>query len=326
MGFGFNLGNCFDMPQNPTGISDVRRVIDLYAGAGAKHVRIPVTWMDGFGGNHLADSRGVLIARSPRLLDLKAAVSYALQRNLYVVINTHHEHWLKRGYNGAAHDGIFSNLWKNIATEFRTESPRLIFEILNEPDEAFGSWGGPVRPPDPIAIERTRRINSVGYNAIRSTGGLNARRVIMFGVNGMGNHSMLAQVYPTKPTLPGMGRDAFIVATLHTYDPWEFCGEDGRLAAYPGTQAVQQGVYRALDHAARMGIAVNCGEYGVGRRTNASERNTDTVREYYRVVTKAVLGRGASATPWDDRGWFGLIEPNSGGYRFRFGLVDAMLR
>ena len=326
MGFGFNLGNCFDLGLNPTSMSDVRKVIDLYAKEGAKHVRIPVTWMDGFSGDHLADTNGKLNAQSPRLGELRAAVRYALAKDLYVIVNTHHEHWLKRDYNGAKHDLIFSNLWKGIAGEFKGESQNLIFEVLNEPEGAFGSWGGNIKPQDPMALEKTRHINNVGYKAIRATGGQNAKRVVMFGMNGQGNHSMFPMLYPNRESLPGGGKDAFIVATLHTYDPWPFCGEDGRLAEYPGEQAIKSGITRVLDHAAKLGIGANYGEFGVGRKDRAQERNSDTVREYYRLVTKTVLARGASATPWDDRGWFGLIEPNSGGYRFKFGLVDAMLR
>ncbi len=325
MGFGFNLGNAFDLGLNPTNLADVQKVVDLYAGAGAKHVRIPVTWMDGFGGNHLADPTGKINLKSPRFLELKAAVGYALRKNLYVVVNTHHEHWLKRSYNGSGHDAIFANLWKGIANEFKSEGPKLIFEVLNEPEDAFGSWGGAVKPQDAAALEKTRHINLVGYNAIRSTGGNNATRIVMFGMNGQGNHSMFPALYPTRESLPGGGRDPAIVATLHTYDPWAFCGQDGKMAAYPGAESVKKSITTVLEHAAKLGVGANYGEYGVGRNNNFEERNSDTVREYYRVVTKTVLDAGASATPWDDRGWFGLIEAKNGGYQFRFGLVQAAL-
>lgn len=324
MGFGFNLGNSFDVGLNPTSLPDIQKVIDLYVGAGVKHVRIPVTWMDGFSGKHLADSSGKLNVKSPRFIELKAAVRYALKKNLYVIVNTHHEHWLKRAYNGAKHDAIFTNLWKGIANEFKSESPKLIFEVLNEPEDAFGSWGGKINPQDPSAMEKTRNINLVGYSAIRSTGGNNATRIVMFGMNGQGNHSMFPSLYPTRSSLPGGGMDRNIVATLHTYDPWTFCGQDGKLSAYPGADAVKQSVQTVLDHAAKLGIGANYGEYGVGRKDKVEERNTDTVREYYRVVTKTILDAGASATPWDDRGWFGLIEANNGAYQFKYGLVQAM--
>jgi aryl-phospho-beta-D-glucosidase BglC (GH1 family) len=325
MGFGFNLGNCFDLGINPTALTDVRKVIDLYAGAGAKHVRIPVTWMDGFDGKHLADASGNINVQASRFMDLKAAVRYALSKNLYVVINAHHEHWLKRSYSGDKHDSIFANLWKGIATQFSSESPKLIFEVLNEPEDVFGSWGGYVKPYDAAALTKTRHINEVGYKAIRATGGKNATRIVMFGMNGQGNHSMLAAMYPTRDGLPGAGKDANIIATLHTYDPWPFCGQDGKLSEYPGADAVVKSLRGVLAHAKKLGIGVNYGEYGVGRKEQQSDRDSGVVREYYRVVTKTVLESGASATPWDDRGWFGLIEPKDAGYRFKYGLVPEMI-
>jgi hypothetical protein len=148
----------------------------------------------------------------------------------------------------------------------------------------------------------------------------------MFGMNGQGNQSMFPTLYPNRESLPGGGKDPCIMATLHTYDPWPFCGENGRLADCPGSQAISSGITRALAHAARLGIGANYGEFGVGRKDQAQERNSDTVREYYRVVAKTVLARGASATPWDDRGWFGLIEKSGDGYQFKYGLVDSMLK
>ncbi|MFZ4507857.1 MAG: glycoside hydrolase family 5 protein [Fimbriimonas sp.] len=326
MGTGFNLGNTFDIKANPTDLRDVRKVIDLYANAGLTHVRMPVTWMDGFDGDHLADTSGTINTKHARLRELKLAVDYALGKGLYVVINTHHENWLKKNYNGAAHDAAFANLWKGIATEFKTRNHHLVFEILNEPDGVFGDWGGPVKPYDAIALERTRKINQVGYDAIRATGGSNTSRIIMFGTNGQGNHTMLAPLYPSAETLPGKGKDPYIAATVHSYDPWGFCGQDGVNSACPGDATVKESIEKVLAHAAKLKIGINYGEFGVGRAANQNDRNTPAVKGYYRTVTRTVRAAGMSVTPWDDRGLFGLIEAEQGGYRFKFGIVPEMLK
>ena len=147
----------------------------------------------------------------------------------------------------------------------------------------------------------------------------------MFGVNGWGNHSLLDDVYPTASALPGQGQDPFIVAHLHTYDPWEFCGQNGSNDAYPGASVIRNSINQALDHAASLGVSVSYGEFGVGRASNNALRDADVVREFYKVIAETTTARGASCTPWDDRGWFGLIEPNGNTYRFLYNIVPNML-
>jgi aryl-phospho-beta-D-glucosidase BglC (GH1 family) len=293
-----------------------------------RHVRIPVTWGSGVGGDTLADRQGRINSKHSRLAHLSAAVDHALSRGLYVVINTHHEHWLKDGYDGSpGYDTAFANLWQGIATHFKSRSPRLIFEILNEPEKAFGDWSGKVKPFDPQALKFTRQINEVGYRAIRETGGANVTRPVMVMPNGQGNQSLLDDVYPDKDSLPGKGKDRFLGASVHTYDPWAFCGQNGKNSAWPGRAAIEAPIAAVAAHARKLGIEVNYGEFGVGRDGDQATRNTDVVREYYRTVRQTALKHGMSVTPWDDRGWFALVSKGpSGEYTFLYDIVPAMMR
>lgn len=328
MGTGFNLGNTFDLKIRSTDPKEIEKVLRLYKGAGMKHVRIPITWMDGFDGDHLADNAGNIKSSHPRLKQLDVVIDTALGMGYIVVINTHHEHWLKATYDGSAKfNKPFETLWKQIAGRYASKSPNLIFEVLNEPEGAMGDWSGSVKPFDPKAIQFTRQINEVGYKAIRSTGGANATRVIMVSPNGQGNHSMLDEVYPTPDTLPGGGKDKHLIATVHTYDPWNFCGQDGKMEAKPTMESVTQTINNTATHAAKLGVAVNYGEYGVGRRERVEERNTQAVRDYYRTVRQATLANKMSNTPWDDAGWFGLVaRSEDGSYRFVFDIVPYMIK
>lgn len=326
MGTGFNLGNTFDRSQHSTRIEDIRPVIDLYQKAGMRHVRIPATWGSGFS-DPLADRQGNINTKHPRFLQLRAAVDYALSKGLYVVLNTHHEGWLKDGYDGSeSYDRAFSNLWKGIATQFKNRPARLAFEILNEPERAFGDWSGKVRPFDPQALKFTQQINEVGYKAIRETGGANTTRIVMVMPNGQGNHSLLDDVYPDKDSLPGKGKDRFLAASVHTYDPWGFCGQNGKNTAWPGRAAIESSITAVAAHARKLGIEVNYGEFGVGRDKNPEARDTDVVREYYRTVRLTAVKNGMSVTLWDDRGWFGLVsKTESGDYKFLYNIVPAMM-
>ncbi|HKI46882.1 MAG TPA: cellulase family glycosylhydrolase, partial [Balneolales bacterium] len=236
--------------------------------------------------------------------------------------------WLKNNYDGTAtYNKPFSTLWIDIASYFKNYSHHLIFDILNEPSGTMGDNNGGADPNSAKAIALTRQINNVGYQAIRSTGGPNLSRIIMVEPNGQGNVSQFAAVYPTKATLPGGGKDAYLAVQVHTYDPWSFCGQDGSNANYPGSAQLIKGVNKIAAHADSIGVPVNYGEFGVGRiAKNVSERNTDVVREYYRTLRLAIIQHHFSATVWDDRGWFGLVTKNKDGkYTFVDNIVPAMM-
>ncbi|MCG9895391.1 MAG: glycoside hydrolase family 5 protein, partial [Fimbriimonadaceae bacterium] len=155
----------------------------------------------------------------------------------------------------------------------------------------------------------------------------NATRVVVLAPNGQGNQSMLDEVYPSADTLPGGGKDPSLMISVHTYDPWSFCGQTGSNAAFPGTQAIIDPIRAVAAHGRRIGVPVNYGEFGVGRDGRQAERDTDLVRGYYRTVRQTALAEGMSITPWDDRGWFGLTRllPD-GRAEFVFDIVPSMMR
>jgi endoglucanase len=324
MGTGFNLGNTFDYALQSTNPSSIYPIIDLYANSGMRHIRIPVTWMDGFRGNSIADASGNINFSHARFIQLKSVIDYAINKKMFVVLNTHHENWLNNNYNGTTqYNNAFANLWTGIATHFKDYSHLLIFEVLNEPHGVFGDWNGGANPSNSTALALTRQINKVGYDAIRATGGLNTNRVVMVSTNGMGNHNQLDDVYPSIASLPGGGSDRYLSFHVHTYDPWAFCGQTGSNASWPGSTSIANSLRTVSNYAKTLNVPVNYGEFGVGRDANAAERNSNIVREYYRTMRLTCLNEKMSPTVWDDRGWFGLI--NSVGTSFIYNIVPNMM-
>ena len=327
MGDGFNLGNTYENGGNTPTFGESQPVIAAYLRAGMTHVRMPVTWMDGFGGDHLADDDGHVNLLHPRFLELKRTIDYAIDRGLYVIINAHHEHELKYNYDGSEEfDRRFTNLWTDIATYFKDYDHHLVFEVLNEPEGAFGSWGGTVHPNDPRGIELTRQIARVGVDAIRLTGGKNVERTILVGLNAHGNHQQIDEVFPTTAELPGGGTDLYLALEVHTYDPWDFCGQDGSNSQFPGVNAIEASMRATAAHARTLSIPLHWGEFGVGRREDQSTRDTDLVRSFYQTVVRVARDEGGSHSAWDDRGWFGLVSGDSQrGYDFLYDIVPSML-
>lgn len=324
---GFNLGNAFDFGLQSTDPEEVKPVIDLYVEAGMKHIRIPITWLEKVNGDKLADEDGNVDFENERFKQLQEIIDYALSKELYVVINTHHEKEFKENYDGTdEYNKIFTTLWTDIATHFKKYPQELIFELLNEPEGAFGDWIGGANPFDKDAIALTRQVYEVGHSVVRGTGGLNETRIIMISTNGMGNHTMIEETYPSKDELPGKGEDQYLAIQVHTYDPWAFCGQDGGNKNYPGKGEIKTSIEAAFEHAKLLDTPINYGEFGVGRASNTDERNSDIVREYYHTVVQTALEAGMSSTVWEDRGWYRLIEKDSDdNWTFINGIVPFML-
>ena len=329
MGPGFNIGNTFENGKNPTTPEVIFPIIDMYIEEGMKHVRIPVTWLEGFGGDALADDKGKVDFNHPRFLELRQVIDYALNKDLYVVINAHHERELKDNYQrNGKYEEQFRNLWTDIALHFRDYSQKLIFELLNEPEGAFGDHKGEgPQTTDEDALALTRDMYTQGWSGVRKTSGQNKQRIIMISTNGYGNHTFIDEVYPDKKALPGKGKDKYLAIQVHSYDPWDFCGQDGDNSAYPGKEIISSKMKEVIAHGRKIGTPVNYGEYGVGRADDQQERNTDVVKEYYRTVVSTAWEENMSSTAWDDHGWFGLtkLDKQTGKYYFVYDIVPFML-
>ena len=327
MGSGINLGNVFDLGAHNFDFYELATIIAIYEKVGFKHIRIPTTWMDEVNGSTLADDNGNVDFEHPRFKVLKQVIDFAIQRELYVVLNTHHEQSFKANYDGSDYyNSKLRTLWYDIAEYFKDYNHFLIFEILNEPEGAFGHWGTEVSPVSDQALFFTREVMRLGVETIRATGGNNLKRTVMIATNAYGNHNQIFSVYPTPSQLPGKGQDNYLAIQVHSYDPWEFCGETGDNSAYPGDQITANNMRAVAAHGRKLGVPINYGEFGVGRDDNQQQRNTDLVRNYYRTVVQTAVEEGMSSSVWEDRGWFGLIEGSvESGFTYKYNIVPYML-
>ena len=327
MGTGINLGNVFDLGAHRFDFFELAAIIATYEQAGMKHIRIPTTWMDPVNGSALTDDNGKVNFEHPRFAVLKQVIDFAVERELYVVLNAHHERSFKANYDGSAYyNDKLQTLWTDIAEYFKEYNHYLVFEILNEPEGAFGHWGTEVSPVSDQALLFTRGVMRLGVEAIRATGGNNLQRTVMIATNAYGNHNQIFSVYPTPSQLPGQGQDNYLAIQVHSYDPWEFCGETGDNSAYPGDQLTANSMRAVAAHGRELGVPINYGEFGVGRDGNQPQRNTDLVRNYYRTVVQTALEEGMSSSVWEDRGWFGLIEGSvESGFSFKYNIVPYIL-
>ena len=153
VGFGWNLGNTFDSYDDDylpnQGLSSetywgnpktTYEMIKTLAKKGIKTLRIPVTWH-----NHLIDDKYTIDPEWIRRV--KAVVDWAIDNDLYVILNTHHDNadynkdGIKYGYgyypfwnDAIESENFLYNIWRQIAIAFNNGyDHHLIFEGLNEP-------------------------------------------------------------------------------------------------------------------------------------------------------------------------------------------------
>jgi aryl-phospho-beta-D-glucosidase BglC (GH1 family) len=191
---GWNLGNSLDATgSDETSWGNPRvteALLDNIKAQGFKSIRIPVTWSQHQGGapNYTIDSAWMSRVRE--------IVDWAIARDLYVLINVHHDSWQWIWNMPSQHDTVlarFNATWTQIASTFRDHSNRLLFESVNEP-QFTGSSG------DTQEYQLLNELN-VSFRAIvRQSGGTNATRVL---------------VLPTLHTDSGQARVDALVNTIN---------------------------------------------------------------------------------------------------------------
>lgn len=251
LGRGVNLGNMLDAPRE--GDWGVRAEPALVEAAASEFqtVRLPVRWS-----NHAAPTADATLDEAfARRVDV--VVDTLLARGVRVILNVHHYSQLfgdplhPREFEVAAEvvDARLVSLWKQIAQRYRHRSPRLLFELLNEPHHRLD---GPA----------WNRLAARALAAVRAT---NPDRVVVIGPADWNHPRALAQLQ-----LPP---DRNLIVGIHTYDPFGFThqGVTWRTPVLPtgvkccdGEQ--RQQVVSALEAAAQWnrahGVPVHLGEFG----------------------------------------------------------------
>jgi aryl-phospho-beta-D-glucosidase BglC (GH1 family) len=194
---GINMGNTLEPPyetywNNPTA---KEYYFDLYRDAGFDCVRIPVRW-----DMHTANQEPYTVDQT--WMDrVEEVVDWGLSRDLFIIINAHHDDWIKENYDNPDMRARFDSIWSQISVRFRDKSEKLIFEVLNEPRTELK---GLTKAQND---DMHRRIISI----IRKT---NPTRLIIFQGNEWGgSDELIAAEIPD---------DDYVIGSFHSYDPYQF--------------------------------------------------------------------------------------------------------
>ena len=235
--------------------------------AGFDTLRIPVAWT-----NAMDYESGDYTIREDYLNRVEEIINYALNENMYVVINDHWDgSWW--GMFGSASEetrqkawDLYTSMWTQIAERYKEYSDYLIFESANEElgnrlnDTDVAADSGTLSADE--CYEMTLKINQKFVDIVRGTGGNNESRFLLIaGYNT--DVDMTTDDRYIMPTDPANEVNKLILS-VHYYTPWGYCGNEslslwGTKRNYGEMNSLLESLTKFTDQ----GYGVIIGEYGV---------------------------------------------------------------
>jgi hypothetical protein len=277
---GINLGNTLEPPDEGDWNNPPAResYFDLYKQAGFDVVRVPVRWDEhtSYEAPYRVDQEWM--DRVEEVLD------WGLERDLFIVVNAHHDDWIKQNYSNPDYRDRFDSIWSQIAVRFRDKSEKLIFEILNEPHG--------------LTKEQNDELHQRVLSIIRRTNP--TRNVIIQGHNWGGSDELIEMAVPD---------DDFLIGSFHSYDPWPFGLTGEGPFGYTELVALRNKFQAVKDWSDATGIPVFLGEFGCHRDAEYNLR-----MKHYKTYVDLSREFGFTPCAWDDGGDFRIMERASGGW------------
>ncbi|OFX61474.1 MAG: hypothetical protein A2066_00660 [Bacteroidetes bacterium GWB2_41_8] len=276
MKHGINLGNTLEPPfEGEWGNPPTQEyMFDMYKNEGFNFVRIPVRW-----DKHMSTA-------SPFKIDqiwlnrVEQIIDWGLARDLFIVVNSHHDGWIKENYANPVNQARFDSLWSQVATRFKNKSEKLIFEIANE-------------PVSPMTKAQNDEMHQKAIKVIRKT---NPTRLIIFqGIDWGGSDGLINAAIPNDPN---------IIGSFHSYDPYLFGLEGkGTWGTAADITALRNKFQKVKDWSDKNNIPVFLGEFGSLKSCDYNSR-----MKHYKTYMELSETFGFAPAAWDDGGNFRIME------------------
>jgi len=331
---GLNLGNTLDAHDNNEGwakgytISQMETMwgeaivtkanITALKNAGFNGIRIPVTWYK------VADSNYKI--RADWMARVVEVVNYAVDNDMYILLNTHHDENIFKFTNAGKTESIkaFKIIWEQIADTFKNYDEKLIFEALNEPRTigAGHEWSGGNAEERANLNEHYR----VFVETVRASGGNNEKRILMVNTyaasaeqSAIGGLTIPADSANTKNK---------IIVSIHSYAPFGFAHQYGTPDAVntwsagnpQDTFAITDPIDRAYSTFVINGIPVIIGEFGT--RSEKPEAMRAAWAEFYVSYAKS---KGIPCFIWNTAEGFSFFNRTNNTFNSKT-VLDAFMR
>ncbi len=323
MRIGWNLGNTLDATGGIGNDSErawgnpitTKEMIDAVVDAGFNVIRIPITWDGHFSGEPEYKIHEAWLER------VKEVVDYAYERDVYVIINLHHEEWhFPSEENKEEACRILRALWTQIANYFMEYDEHLIFEGLNEPRKKGTDveWNA----GDAEGREVVNHFAEVFVETVRATGGNNTYRHLMVtGYAASSNRGSMEAIRIPK--------DDKLIVSVHAYVPYDFALNISGTAQWDIEKDTGEidAVFQSIDELfLQKGVPVIIGEFGAMNRENEAAR-VEWVTYYLNTAGKY----GVPCIWWDNHSFsgdgekFGLFNRYELSFPYE-SLLDAMMK
>jgi len=292
MGNGINLGNTMEAYGHgsfPVDTDTVyfetlwgqpetsERMIQGMKDAGFDSIRIPVAWT-----NAMDYENGDYTIQKHWMDRVETIVNYALDADMYVVINDHWDGGWWGMFGSATPEtrekamDMYVSMWEQIADRFQNYSDKLIFEAGNE--ELGDRLNDKDKCPDSGSLnknecyETTNLINQTFVDTIRKSGGNNADRFLLIA----GYNTDIMNTCDDRFKMPTDTAKDKLLISVHYYTPWDYCGTDSRdswgsVKDYEEQNSLMEMMTKFTDQ----GYGVIIGEYAVLCDNGKTRPDTD---------------------------------------------------
>ncbi|MFG2127113.1 cellulase family glycosylhydrolase [Streptomyces sp. NPDC048751] len=290
---GWNLGNTYDAIPDETSWGNppvTRELLRKVKSQGFKSIRLPVTW-----GTHQGAASSYTIDPA-WMAKVRQVVDWAMDENLYVLLNMHHDSWMWVNNLATDHDTVLARYeatWTQIAAAFRDEPSRLVLESINEP--TFSGTSG-----DDQNYRLLAELNRVFHRIVRESGGGNSNRLLVLPT--LYTNSEQGRLDALAGELTAL-RDPMVATTIHFYGWWPFSVNIAGYTRFDATS--QQDLTDQFDRVHNTfvahGIPVIIGEYALlaydHNRPGIIERGEQ--RKYFEFLGHYARERKLTTMLWD---------------------------
>lgn len=307
---GWNLGNTLDATGSGGLYSETSwgqpkataELMQFVKDSGFTSVRIPVSWA-----MHMDSPDTINPEWMARVTEV---VDYALDADLYVIINSHHDDYsyYPSEENIDAAKAYLKTVWTQICENFKDYDERFIFEAMNEPrlaDTDIEWWFDANDERGCKAIEQICILDQLFVDTVRESGGNNATRYIMISSYAASIDFTIHKSF-TLPTDPA----EHMMVSIHAYTPYDFTMNKNGYDEWTGSKNNELNfIYKLNANFNTKGIPVVIGEFGATNKNNLESR-VAWAKEY----TKRAAENGIPCFVWDNGGTsvgeenFGLID------------------
>ncbi|CAM3656187.1 cellulase family glycosylhydrolase [Flavobacterium chungbukense] len=321
---GWNIGNTLEATGGETAWGNpkvTKALIDAVKANGFNAIRIPCSW------NQNLENAATAKIKVDWLNRVKEVVQYCVDNDMYVVVNIHWDGgWLENNITEAKkveNNAKQKAFWEQIATHLRGFDEHLLFASANEP-----------AVEDAAQMAVLTSYHQTFIDAVRSTGGKNATRVLVV----QGPTTDIEKTNKLMTTLPTDKVTGRMMVEVHYYSPWNFAGltKDetwGKMFYYWGAgfhsttdteRNATWGEEADLEKNFKLmktqfvdkGIPVLLGEFGAIRRTtltgDALTLHLNSRAYYLKTVVKTAKANGLLPFYWDEgslgNNGFGIIN------------------